>query len=213
MIGKARRTHENAKSKSDLQAQWVDVDWLFIDEISMVSCELLSRISVALSEAKGNTEPFGGINIVVAGDFAQLPPVAETKLFARWKPSNASGTQRGQTKTAGHVLWLSFDTIVFLVKQCRQANTEDARFVELLERLRTGSCNNEDYELLNSRLISRLPQEKLAGVDWLRTPVIVPDNATKDVLNEFAVLQFAQATGQDVCILVLCKRLHQGKTN
>jgi hypothetical protein len=40
----------------------------------MIGCGLLSDISEALSIAKGNTDSFGGINIIFAGDFAQLPP-------------------------------------------------------------------------------------------------------------------------------------------
>ena len=81
---KSKQPNSNAKSISDLQAMWTGTDWVIIDEILMVSCQLLAEISSALSIAKGNMEPFGGIHLVYAGDFGQLPPVCKTKLFARW---------------------------------------------------------------------------------------------------------------------------------
>ena len=54
----------------------------------MISCRLLCEVSEALSDAKGNTSPFGGINIVFVGDLAQLPPVGETRLFSRINTKN-----------------------------------------------------------------------------------------------------------------------------
>jgi len=68
----------NGKTRGDLTAMWEGVDFFFIDEISMIGCKMLYKISEALIEAKGNTSLFGGINFIVAGDFAQLPPVGES---------------------------------------------------------------------------------------------------------------------------------------
>lgn len=55
---------------------WEGVDYLFIDEVSMISCDFLTKIYNALVDAKGNTAPFGGINVIFARDFAQLSPVS-----------------------------------------------------------------------------------------------------------------------------------------
>jgi hypothetical protein len=76
---------------------WEGVDYLFIDEISMIGCSLLYNISEALIEAKGNTSPFGGINVIFAGDFAQLPPVGDIRLSATVDMSQTKSTsKRGQ---------------------------------------------------------------------------------------------------------------------
>lgn len=72
------KTGPQSKTNRDLQIMWEGVDFLFIDEVSMIGCKLLHRISEALIQAKGNTSPFGGINVIFSGDFAQLPPVGET---------------------------------------------------------------------------------------------------------------------------------------
>ena len=56
---------------------WEEVDYLFIDEVSMIGCDFLLDISEALTATKGNTTAFGGINIVFTGGFAQLPPIGQ----------------------------------------------------------------------------------------------------------------------------------------
>ena len=60
-LSQLKNNHLNAKSIADLQAMWIGTDWVIIDEQSMVSCELFADVSSALSIAKGNTEPFGGM--------------------------------------------------------------------------------------------------------------------------------------------------------
>lgn len=75
--------------QSELSQMWEKVDYLFIDEVSMIGCDLMLTIHDALVDAKGNTAPFGGINIIFAGDFAQLPPVCASRLFSRMKPKSS----------------------------------------------------------------------------------------------------------------------------
>jgi ATP-dependent DNA helicase PIF1 len=52
------------------------VKYIFSDEISMVSCCDLYKISAQATKAHGVLdEPFGRITFIFSGDFAQLPPV------------------------------------------------------------------------------------------------------------------------------------------
>ena len=60
-----------------------NVDVFLIDEISMVSSLLLHRIENSLSMATGCTRPFGGKQIIVVGDFHQLPPVISDENLRR----------------------------------------------------------------------------------------------------------------------------------
>ena len=82
-----------AKSKENLMSMWNGVDFLLIDEVSMISCEFLLQISEALSNAKGNSLPFRGVNVIFAGDFAQLPPF-QTRLYANLKSRYGIGTTK-----------------------------------------------------------------------------------------------------------------------
>jgi len=60
------------------------VDYIFLDEISMVTCHELYQISASLAKARNMTEvPFGGLNMIFAGDFAQLKPVFGSPLYSQ----------------------------------------------------------------------------------------------------------------------------------
>jgi ATP-dependent DNA helicase PIF1 len=54
---------------------------LIIDELSMMSEELFTKISEFLSIIKGSDLPFGGVQLVLSGDFYQLPPVQGMYCF------------------------------------------------------------------------------------------------------------------------------------
>jgi len=114
---------------------WSGVDFLFIDKISMVGCDLLLCISEALIEAKGCTEPFGGINMIFAGDFAQLSPVGQTRLFARQHAASTAhaATVKGQRTTLGKLLWLTVSSVIILSEIMRQKGNVNDRFLDLLE--------------------------------------------------------------------------------
>ena len=52
-----------------------ETDTLIIDEISMVENLHLERLNAVMKSARGNDFPFGGVQVIVTGDFCQLPPV------------------------------------------------------------------------------------------------------------------------------------------
>jgi ATP-dependent DNA helicase PIF1 len=110
-----------------------DLNTLVIDEVSMISPTLLAKASDLLKVIRMNSREFGGLQIIFVGDFYQLPPISrgpplfETKLFY-----NTIQDQR-----------------VILTETYRQT---DPVFVDLLSRMRTGSLNAEDHEILRGRL-------------------------------------------------------------
>ncbi|KAI0038800.1 hypothetical protein FA95DRAFT_1471185, partial [Auriscalpium vulgare] len=163
----------------------------------MVGCELLLSISDALMEAKGSTEPFGGVNIIFAGDLAQLPPVSQTRLHAQINARSLAqgGTKRGQNAVFGKLLWLSVRVVIELTQIVRQSGIENERFVALLSRLRFGQCTDDDYDLLNTRLLERAAPD-WAAREWQSAPMIVAENVVKDALNQRAALAFAERTGR-----------------
>ena len=170
-----------SKTCQDLIAMWEGVDYLFIDEVSMIGCRFLLRISKALTEAKESTASFGGINIIFAGDFAQLPPVCETRLFAHIDTAK-SGSKCGQDDVMGKLLWLSVKVVVILTEVMRQTGPENETFISLLNRLRHGQCTDKDYDLLNTRVLTNATVD-WSDPTWMDLPIIVSDNAVKDALN------------------------------
>ena len=63
------------KLKSKVRNVLAGADLLIIDEISMVSPDLLDGMDILCRQARKNQEPFGGLQILAIGDLFQLPPV------------------------------------------------------------------------------------------------------------------------------------------
>ncbi|KAJ3817854.1 hypothetical protein F5880DRAFT_1449498, partial [Lentinula raphanica] len=153
-------------------------------------------ISRALSDAKECDKPFGGLNIIFAGDFAQLSPVGDVSLCSRIRTEGVSTTV-GQNMVFGKLLWLSVKTVVILSEITRQTGAKNKELVSLLSRLRFGQCNERDFDLLNSRLASVVCPD-WSDNTWSTTPLIVCNNDTKDVLNARMAAAFAERTQQEL---------------
>ena len=72
-----------------LKNKFSEVKAIIIDEISMVSNDLLYHIRLRLLETFGspNNTPFAGLSIIVVGDFLQLPPVRVKPVYAEYNDS------------------------------------------------------------------------------------------------------------------------------
>lgn len=54
-----------------------ETDVLIIDEISMLPAHLFTKLDKLMRHMRRNSEPFGGVQLIVTGDFLQLPPVSK----------------------------------------------------------------------------------------------------------------------------------------
>ena len=226
-----RSKSSHLKGARDRIAMWDGVDYLFIDEVSMIGCQFLCQISEALTEAKGNTNAFGNINIIFAGDFAQLGPVGDSRLFSHVDTNNIarSNSTHGKKIMFGKLLWLSITTVVILTEIMRQSGPENIPFTQCLDRLRIGNCTDSDYDLLNTCILDNA-HENIHSSEWKTAPIIVSDNATKDALNTRLAAKFAADTGQklewyystdkragntltDPQLKETLQQLHSGQTN
>jgi hypothetical protein len=68
------------QSLKAMQQKFRGTHYLIIDEKSMVGLKKLAWIYRQLQAIKANDEWFGDMNVVIIGDFCQLPPVANTPL-------------------------------------------------------------------------------------------------------------------------------------
>ena len=57
------------------QVKYRDLQWILVDEFSMISNDLWKYVHLCLQDIKCNKEPFGGVNIVAIGDLFQLQPI------------------------------------------------------------------------------------------------------------------------------------------
>jgi len=70
-----------AFSDASLHQKLKSINTIIIDEISIVSSPLFTYISQLFSFIHHNTYLFGGVNVIVLGDLAQLPPVKGIQVF------------------------------------------------------------------------------------------------------------------------------------
>ena len=89
-IGLGNGTNEQLitkiKKNKFLKAIWKGTEILVIDEVSMLSLKLFNMLNAIGKAVRGNSRPFGGIQLIFSGDFYQLPPVGnrdepETQQF------------------------------------------------------------------------------------------------------------------------------------
>ena len=73
----------------ELQSFWYRKKYLLLDEVSMVSSDMLNYIDQRLQELKGNNKPFGGISVICFGDLYQLPPPGKYARPVYGRVSNA----------------------------------------------------------------------------------------------------------------------------
>ena len=125
---------------------------LIIDEISMVSRVVLSQIHMRLREWRLANEqnelaaqPFGGLAVILAGDFGQLPPVAISPSLSLLNTNVHMNTREQKSSNQGRRLLEAFDTVVRLRRIHRQPGA--SQYKESLIRLRDAAMTKDDHAL------------------------------------------------------------------
>ncbi len=122
------------------------LDRVVIDEISMVRADLLDAVDISLRIARDTSEPFGGVQMVLVGDFLQLPPVvprAEEEMLGRmgYEGPFAFNARAFQAREARNV---PFTTVH------RQSEGD---FIAMLGALRRGRGVREALDALNDACV------------------------------------------------------------
>ena len=147
----------NRKAKKN----WLCTDLLIIDEISMMTAELFDKLNELAKKIRSNKKPFGGIQLLLVGDFFQLPPVTkgDDMLFAfeseAWSSAITSSVE-----------------LTIIQRQ------KDEAFQKILKEARTGSLSKESIKVLTQR----------QGREWkdnkIRPTLLFPRRAEVDMIND-----------------------------
>jgi ATP-dependent exoDNAse (exonuclease V) alpha subunit len=132
---------------------------LIIEEISMLSAGTFEMVDAVCREVRRSDTPFGGLKVVLVGDFFQLPPVSRDRSvqFAYTSP-----------------LWRELDIYTcYLTEQYRQ---DDASFLRLLEAVRSGTVEEFHLEELMAR---RVPESEVPA----NVPKLFSHNVDVDRIN------------------------------
>lgn len=178
---------ERVLSDTKACSRWRKVKALVIDEISMIDAELfeglahIARILRDEEEEESGVKTWGGIQLIVSGDFFQLPPVRKktsTKIYAFEADSWSS----------------SFDLLVELTTVFRQS---DSLLVRLLQNIRKGGNDPDELKLLE-QCCSRYEPDPSAVRLYPRLEDVNKVNKEKlESLNEEIYVYRAQDSGED----------------
>ena len=122
------------KKSNRARLRWLKTDTLVIDEVSMMTPELFEKLEEIARRIRKDDRPFGGIQLIMVGDFFQLPPVSRGEVsFVFESP-----------------LWASMGlTTHALTEIVRQKNPE---FQAILNEARTGTLTKASLKVLRRRM-------------------------------------------------------------
>lgn len=107
---------------------------LIIEEISMLSAKTFQMADAVCREVRRIDQPFGGLTVILVGDFFQLPPVSKNHDVAFAYDS---------------ATWRALNPLTcYLTEQYRQ---QDSEFLGVLSAIRSGEVEQVHYEVLMTR--------------------------------------------------------------
>ena len=138
--------------------KWKNTDILIIDEVSMLSPELLDKLNLIAKKLRRSLKPFGGIQIILVGDFCQLP-VVKNERFAF------------EADCWNEIV----DEVVHMKQIIRQT---DLYFQTMLNEIRYGICSDDTIKMLKSRV--GIPLKLENGIEPTR---LYPKNNSANRVN------------------------------
>jgi ATP-dependent DNA helicase PIF1 len=157
--GTVKSIVEKICSWSWLKKRWIELDCLFIDEISMMDPEVFDKLEEVARIVRRSVAPFGGIQIVLSGDFLQLPCVGSNNFCFEAKCWNKCITRT-----------------VYLNEIMRQG---DNIFQEVLNKIRVGKIDTQVKKVLNSRIGVKLNNDY-----GIKPTGLYSHNSDVDLIND-----------------------------
>jgi ATP-dependent DNA helicase PIF1 len=159
------------ESKPWIHKRWRDLDALIIDEISMLDPDLFDKLEELARRLRRSRKPFGGIQLIISGDFLQLPCVGSEKFCF-------------QAKT-----WEScIDVSVYLTENMRQSDPElQGALADIRMCVDGTKLKKSTKKFLKSR-----HHAKIKNIDGIRPTELYPTNASVDDINNQELDELAE---------------------
>ena len=184
--------------------------WIIIDEISMVSPRLLAKFEERLRthtqkvgtykcDAHGTIRPFGGFNIILCGDFWQIPPLGEDFSLMSLPPSMiVEPPKKNPDALTSHGLNLLWGNPSQGIQRMTESIENmrfqgDPRFQAALEECRYGKPRNETYEWLMQFVLCGTDDPRLTSDHFSSAKMIVATNDLKYAINKQHAILYASS--------------------
>ena len=170
-----------------------EADILIIDEVSMLHAWLFDMVDQVCRIVRRDERPFGGLQVVLSGDFFQLPPVSVSGrnndliapgpefLASRERYAKAGLNPEGFVTES--LVWRELDPVIcYLTEQHRQ---DDGKLLNVLTDIRDGAVDDADRDILLTRL-GVLPEPGQQAVN------LFPVNRQADALNDLRLFEIKE---------------------
>jgi len=165
---------------------------LIIDEVSMLHASQLDMVEKVCRRFKRNDKPFGGLQVILSGDFFQLPPI------------NKNGNENESGMIFNSKAWQILNPAICYVEE--QHRQEDDSLTEILNTIRSNQIEEKHYEILQSRIGAKL--KNAVKATRLYTHNINVDNINNielsQIQNEEVVFQMT-SSGPEPIVDILKK--------
>ena len=135
-----------------MRANYAHACGMIVDEVSMISNQMLMAINMRMNEVLGSNDPvpFGGMPVIVFGDLFQLEPVSGSQPFIPLT-SNVAKKMFGGFPCAPNI-WEGFK-FRQLNTNHRQKGDDNIKWRTTLDHIRFGTLSSSDVDYLNERMI------------------------------------------------------------
>ena len=134
-----------------LQRRLRSVDCLIIDEISMLPSYFLANLDFLMRTVRNNSKPFGGVQIVLVGDFLQLPPVYTGEKGLDGRIVDYSYCFNASDENGANIFKKSNFKYCYLDRNMR--SKDDDKLTTLLNNIRENNIDDDTVKMLESRFV------------------------------------------------------------
>jgi len=180
---------------------------LIIDEVSMLHAKTLDAVDLVCRKFKRNNLPFGGMQVILSGDFFQLPPISRSQARSS-QIDMFDQTENTEQVPRDMIIysraWKNMKpAICYLTEQHRQ---EDPLFTNILNKIRENKIENEHFEIIKERLNASIDNQ--IEPTKLYTHNVDVDTINQRELQKLNDTQYdyvMQSKGRDVIVEILKK--------
>ena len=204
-IGLGKESKEILYSKiirSDrMTKRWYELDTLIIDEVSMLSKELFEKLNYIAQQVRSDDAPFGGIQLVLCGDFLQLPVIkgefcflssvwgqCKFKVFHLVKILRQSDEMFQQCLNSARFGKVSQSQLQYILNGFDESADDAVKPTKIL-------CKNVDVNIVNRQELLKLKSEIFEyRVDISHNPAVYTPDIHKHLFSDVTKICNAQYT-------------------
>ena len=172
IMGRALRGKKTKKN-------WKGIHVLIIDEVSMMSKKIFEVLEELARIARVSSKPFGGLQVVLTGDFFQLPPIGDM---------NEPDTSAFCFESKKWYDVIPLDNHIELKTMFRQ---KDPKYIEILSQVRKGDLSDENKALLIEHSKRKYDIDKNNGINISK---LFPVRSRVDYINQ---VMFDKLNGEE----------------